>query len=67
MRTLTVQEMDQTSGGILPLIGFALALAGKVAGSAGVTTWAVGSASLVLATFEGAKYARSLKDKEVGT
>ena len=61
MRALTVQEMDQASGGILPLIGFGLALAGKLTGSAGVASWAVGSASLVVATFEGAKYLDGLK------
>ena len=61
MRTLTEQEMDQASGGILPLIAFALALVGKAAGSAGVTGWAVGSASLVLATYEGAKYLDHLR------
>jgi len=49
--------MDQTSGGILPLIGVALALAGKVSGSAGVAGWAIGSASLVLGTYEAAKRA----------
>lgn len=63
MRTLSAQEMDQTSGGILPLIGFGLALAGKLAGSAGVAGWAVGSASLVLATYEGANYLDSLKEE----
>ena len=32
MRELTVQELDQASGGILPLIGFAIALVSKVGG-----------------------------------
>jgi len=63
MRTLTVQEMDQTSGGILPLIGVALALAGKVSGSAGVAGWAIGSASLVLGTYEAAKWAGGVGEK----
>ena len=56
MQQLTAQEMDQAGGGILPLIGFGLALAGKLGGSAGVVSWAVGSASLVLASFELARY-----------
>lgn len=63
MRTLTVQEMDQASGGVLPVVGLALALAGKLAGSGGVAGWAIGSASLVLATYEGAKYLDSLKQE----
>ena len=63
MRTLTTQEMEQAGGGILPLIGLGLALAGKLGGSAGVAGWAVGSASLVLATYEGAKYLDGLKQQ----
>ncbi len=60
MRELTVQEMDQASGGILPLIGFAIALVSKVTGSTGVA-WAVSSAGLILGTFEAAKYLGDLK------
>ena len=56
MRELTVQEMDQASGGILPLIGFGLALAGKLAGSSGVVTWGISSASLILGTYGAAAW-----------
>ena len=64
MRELTVQEMDQASGGILPLIGLAIAVAGKVGGSAGVVGWAVGSAGLVLASFEAASYLGNLNNSQ---
>ena len=56
MRELTFDDMDQASGGILPVIGFALAVAGKVGGGGGAVGWAIGSASLVLASYELAKY-----------
>ena len=56
MRELTVQEMDQASGGILPLIGFGFALAGKVGGTTTVVAWAVSSASLIPGTYEAARY-----------
>lgn len=51
MRELTVQEKDEVSGGILPLIGFGLAVAAKAMGSGGVTGWAISSASLVVASY----------------
>ena len=56
MRELTADELDEVSGGILPLVGFGLALAGKVMGSTGVAGWAVGSASLVLGSYSMAEY-----------
>ena len=54
MQDLSEQEIEEVSGGILPLIGFGLALAGKVIGSAGVGGWAVGSASLILGSYAAA-------------
>ncbi len=56
MRELTYDDMEQASGGILPVIGFGLALAGKLGGGGGVVSWAVSSASLVVASYELAKY-----------
>ncbi len=53
---LTDEEMDQASGGILPVIGFGLALAGKASGSAGVIGWAIGSASLIVASYDLARF-----------
>ena len=64
MQELTVQELDQASGGILPLIGFAIALVSKVGGSTGVVGWAASSAGLVLATYEGAKYLGNLNNSQ---
>ncbi len=55
MRELTIQEREEVSGGILPLIGFGLALAAKAMGGGGVVGWAIGSASLILATYQMAK------------
>ena len=56
MRELTLQEKEEVGGGILPLIGFGLALAGKLVGGGGVTTWAIGSSSLILASYGVADY-----------
>ncbi len=53
---LTDDEMQQAGGGILPVIGFGLALAGKASGSAGVVGWAIGSASLIVASYDLAGY-----------
>ena len=53
---LTDEELQQAGGGILPVIGFGLALAGKASGSAGVVGWAISSSSLVLASYELAGY-----------
>ena len=62
MQELTMNDIEQANGGILPLVGFALSLAGKVSGSAGVIGWGISSASLVLGSFEAAKYLGSLKE-----
>lgn len=51
MRELTLQEKDEVSGGFLPLIGFGLAVAAKAMGSSGVAGWAIGSASLIVASY----------------
>ena len=59
MRELTKNEMDQASGGFLPLVGFGLALLGKVTGSTGVLGWAVGSTSLIIGTYQAAEWVYS--------
>ena len=56
MRELTTDEIERVNGGVLPLIGFGLALLGKGMGSAGVFGWAVGSASLILSSYSLAEY-----------
>ena len=48
MRGLTVQEVDQASGGILPIVGVAVALAGLVVRHQ-VASAFIGGAGLVLA------------------
>ena len=58
MRELTETEIDEVSGGFLPIIGFGLALAGKALGSAGVYGWIVGSASLILGSYSMGAYFR---------
>lgn len=63
MQELNYDELEAANGGVLPVIGFGLALAGKAAGSTGVTTWAISSASLVLASFELGRYLGSLSRK----
>lgn len=60
MQELTQDEMSAANGGVLPVIGFGLALGAKAAGSGGVATWAISSASLVLASFELGRYLGSL-------
>ena len=51
MNELTTQEMEQTSGGFLPLVGVALAVASKVTAT-GPAGWAISSAGLVLASYQ---------------
>ena len=51
MRELTLQEKAGVSGGILPAVGFGLALAGKVVGGGGVAGWAITSASLIAGSY----------------
>lgn len=55
MNELTSQEMQQASGGWLPLVGVALAVAGKVTAT-GPATWAVSSASLILGVYQAAEH-----------
>ena len=55
MNELTTQEMEQTSGGLLPLVGVALAVAGK-ASAGGPVSYAVGAASVVLAVYQAAEH-----------
>ncbi len=50
MRELNAQEMEEVSGGILPLIAFGLSLAGHLAGFSGPATWAISSAGLILSS-----------------
>ena len=63
VQELSQQELDHAGGGVLPLVGFGLAVVGKAAGSSGVVTWAVSSASLILSTYEAAKYLDGLKEE----
>jgi hypothetical protein len=56
MRELTEAETEEVAGGFIPVVAFGLAVTGKLAGSTGVTGWAIGSASLVLASYSMADY-----------
>jgi hypothetical protein len=58
MRELTETEIDEVSGGFLPIFGFGVALAGKALGSAGVYGWAISSASLILSSYSFGEYLR---------
>ena len=55
MKELTTQELDQASGGFLPLIGLGLAVVGKFTAT-GPVTWAVGSAGMVTSVYQTAEY-----------
>ena len=55
MKELTTEEMEQANGGWLPLVGLALAVAGKLTAS-GPASWAIGSAGLVLTTYQVAQH-----------
>jgi len=55
MKELTTQEMEQTSGGWGPIVGFALAVVGK-ATSSGPVGWAASSAGLILGTYQMAQH-----------
>ena len=47
MRTLTDQEIEEVSGGFLPVIAFAASLAGHMTGFGGVAGWAASSIGLI--------------------
>ena len=60
MQELTAEEMDQASGGFLPVVGFALSLAGHVSGFTSVTSWAISSGGLILGSYSLAAYLDSV-------
>ena len=60
VQELTYDELDQASGGFLPVIGFALSLAGHVAGSTGPVTWAISSGGLIVGSWSLAEYLSSV-------
>ena len=51
MRELNAQEIDEVSGGFLPVVAFAISLGGHLAGFSGPITWGLSSAGLVLSSF----------------
>ena len=55
MRELTQNEIEQVDGGILPLIAWGLAVGGKVVAT-NLAGWAIGSAALIVATYQAAEY-----------
>ena len=55
MNELTTQEMEQASGGLLPLVGVALAFAGK-ATATGPVSYGIGAASAILAVYQAAEH-----------
>ena len=55
MKELTTQEMERTSGGIWPIVGFALAVVGKTTAS-GPVGWAAGSAGLIYSAYQVGEY-----------
>ena len=56
MRELSQDEIEQVDGGVLPLIGFGIALGGKLTATSGLASWAFGSAGLIYATYGAAEY-----------
>lgn len=56
MRELNAQEMEEVSGGFLPLVAFALSFAGHMAGFSGPLTWALSSAGLIASAYGAAMY-----------
>ncbi|MCZ6643193.1 MAG: class IIb bacteriocin, lactobin A/cerein 7B family [Gammaproteobacteria bacterium] len=56
MRELNAQEIEEVSGGFLPLVAFGLSFAGHLAGFSGPITWAISSAGLILSTIGAAMY-----------
>ena len=56
MRELNAQEMEEVSGGFLPLVAFALSFAGHIAGFSGPATWAISSAGLIASAYGAAMY-----------
>lgn len=56
MRTLTEQEIEEVSGGFLPVVAFAASVAGHVTGFSGVASWAASSVGLIASTYGFAAY-----------
>lgn len=56
MQELTQEEMSESAGGVVPVVGFVVAVAGHAAGFSGVGTWALSSASLITASYGLAEY-----------
>lgn len=56
MRALTEREVEQVSGGIVPVVLFGAALVSKVAGGGGLVAWAASSVGLIGATYYMAEY-----------
>lgn len=50
MRELTIEETEEVGGGILPVVGFAVAVVGHMMGFSGVAGWAVSSIGLITST-----------------
>jgi lactobin A/cerein 7B family class IIb bacteriocin len=59
MRELTSDELEQLSGGVVPVIAFGAALAGHMSGFSGVAGWAISSVGLVTASYGLAEYGTS--------
>lgn len=51
MRTLTETEVEEVSGGILPVVAFAASVAGHMTGFSGVAGWAASSIGVVASSF----------------
>ncbi len=60
MRELTVQEMDQASGGILPVVGLILAVGSAVVRHR-VAAWVINGAGIALAGYGAAKWLKGEK------
>ncbi len=56
MRELNAQEIEEVSGGFLPLVAFGLSFAGHIAGFSGPLAWAISSAGLIASTIGAAMY-----------
>lgn len=57
MRELTEAEVEEVSGGIVPVIAFGASLAAHMSGFGGVAGWAISSVSLIASSYSLAQYA----------
>ncbi|MDP6377510.1 MAG: class IIb bacteriocin, lactobin A/cerein 7B family [Pseudomonadales bacterium] len=64
MRELTANEIEATTGGVLPIVGIGIAIASKLSAT-GLAGWALSSAGLILSSYQVAEHYLEPKLKQI--